>query len=116
MLAQMDGGITIQNLQRKYDNKIKAAMIFCNIVLDRPYKQLKHKEKVDALRLDEMKNLVAQGKAQDVIKHSDVKYVVPWSAEMIALVSRINKNDYNSVKKTNPQGNQQNEPKRKGHR
>ena len=56
---------------------------------------------MDALRLDEMKNIVAQGKAQDVIKHSDVKYVVPWSAEMIALVSRINKNDYNSVKKAN---------------
>ena len=68
-------------------------MIFCNIVLDRPYKELKYKEKVDALRLDKMKNLVAQGKAQDGITHGDVKSVVPWSAEMIALVSRINKND-----------------------
>ena len=57
------------------------------------YKELKQREKVDYLWRDETKNLVAQGKAQDGIKPSDVKYIVPQSAEMIALITRINKND-----------------------
>ena len=46
-----------------------------------------------ALRQLPPENLVAQGKAQDGIKPSDVKYIVPQSAEMIALITRINKND-----------------------
>ena len=45
------------------------------------------------LRLDEMKNLVAQGKARDGIKPGDVKYIVPCSAEMVALVTAINRNE-----------------------
>ena len=57
------------------------------------YKELKQREKVDYLWRDETKNLVAQGKAQDGIKPSDVKYIVPQSAEMIALITRIKKND-----------------------
>lgn len=63
MPAKMDGGITIRNLQVKYDAQIKAEIIFQGIKLNKPYKDLKHKEKVDYLRLDEMKNLVTQGKA-----------------------------------------------------
>ena len=58
-----------------------------------PYNELKHKEKKDLLRLDEMQNLVVKGKAQDGIKPSDIKYIVPRSAEMIALVSIINRNN-----------------------
>ena len=91
--AKMDGGITIRNLQVKYDTQIKAEIIFRGIKLDKLYKDLKHKEKVDYLRLDEMKNLVAQGKARDGIKPGDVKYIVPCSAEMVALVTAINRNE-----------------------
>ena len=77
----------------KYDAQIKAEIIFQGIKLNKPYKDLKHKEKVDYLRLDEMKNLVAQGKARDGIKPGDVKYIVPCSAEMVALVTVINRNE-----------------------
>ena len=48
------------------------------------------KEKKDLLRVDEMKNLTAQLKVREGIKPGDVKYIVPQSAEMIALVRRIN--------------------------
>ena len=57
------------------------------------YKDLKHKEKVDYLRPDEMKNLAAQGKGRDGIQSGDVKYIVPCSAEMVALVTVINSNE-----------------------
>ena len=91
--AQMGGGITIQNLQAKYDKQIEAEIRHRRIELTAPYNKLKHKEKRDLLRLDEMKNLLAEGKAQDGILPRDIKYIVPRSAEMIALVSTINRNN-----------------------
>ena len=38
-----------------------------------------------------MKNLAAELKAHEGIKPSDVKYIAPRSAEMIALVIQLNK-------------------------
>ena len=38
-----------------------------------------------------MKNLAAELKAREGITPSDVKYIVPQSAEMITLVIKINK-------------------------
>ena len=38
-----------------------------------------------------MKNLAAELKAREGIKPSDVKYIAPRSAEMIALVALLNK-------------------------
>ena len=43
------------------------------------------------LLVDEMKNLAAELKAREGITPSDVKYIVPQSAEMITLVIKINK-------------------------
>lgn len=83
----------IRNLQRKYDAQIKAEIICRRIELDKPYDQLKQKEKVDYLRLDEKKDRVDQEKAQDVIQPRDITYIVPPSAEMIALVATINRNN-----------------------
>ena len=79
--AKMDGGITIRNLQVKYDAQIKAEIIFRGIKLDKSHKDLKHQEKVDYLRLDEMKNLATQGNDRDRIQPGHVKYIVPCSAE-----------------------------------
>ena len=52
-----------------------------------------HKKKVDYLRLDEMKNLATQGNDRDRIQPGHVKYIVPCSAEMTALVTVINSNE-----------------------
>ena len=49
------------------------------------------KEKKDLLKVDEMKNLVAQLKAREGIQPSNIKYIVPHSAEMKTLVITINK-------------------------
>ena len=54
------------------------------------YNQLSMKEKKDIIRVDKMKNLAAQLKAREDIKPGDVKYIVPQSAEMIALVRIVN--------------------------
>jgi len=48
------------------------------------------KEKRDLLRIDQMKMLAGELKAGDGIRPSDVKYIVPKSAAMKALVVRIN--------------------------
>ena len=89
----MDGGITISNLKMIYDKQIEAEITFRKIQLKKPYAQLTAKEKKDHLRMDEMKYLFAQGKARDGIELKDIKYIVPQSAEMIALISVINRND-----------------------
>ena len=91
--AEMDGGNRIKNVQKKYDKEIEAEFIHRRIEHEGPYNKLPMKEKVNLLRISEMKNLVAQGKAQDGIQSRDVKYIVPQSAEMIALITRINRNE-----------------------
>ena len=54
------------------------------------FDQLSMKEKRDLLRVDQMKMLAEELKAGDGIRPSDVKYIVPQSAAMRALVVRIN--------------------------
>ena len=66
-------------------------MLRKSIVINKIFNSYSKKANQEYLLL--MKNLVVQGKAQDRIKPGDIKYFVPRSAEMIALVSRINKND-----------------------
>ena len=71
----------------------EAEFIHRRIEHEGPYNKLPMKEKVNLLRISEMKNLVAQGKAQDGIQLRDVKYIVPQLAEMIALITRINRSE-----------------------
>ena len=52
--------------------------------------QLSIKEKRDLLRVDQMKMLTGELKVRDGIIPNDVKYIVPKSAAMKALVLRIN--------------------------
>ena len=51
------------------------------------------KEKVDLLKIPEMKILVEEGKAKDGILPNSIKYIVPRSKEMTELISRINRSD-----------------------
>ena len=51
------------------------------------------KENVNLLRISEMKNLVAQGKVQEMIKPGGVEYIVPQLMEMTALITGINRNE-----------------------
>ena len=74
-------------------SSLEAEITFRKIQLKKPYAQLTAKEKKDHLRMDEMKYRVADGKARDGIELKDIKYIVPRSAEMIALISVINRND-----------------------
>ena len=54
------------------------------------FDRLSMKEKRDLLRVDQMKMLAEELKTGDGIRPSDVKYIVPQSAAMRALVARIN--------------------------
>ena len=93
----MDGGPKIKDTQKKYDKEIKAETSFRRIELPedddgnkKTFDQLSMKEKRDLLRVDQMKMLAEELKTGDGIRPSDVKYIVPQSAAMRALVARIN--------------------------
>ena len=62
--AEMDGGLTIKNLQKRYDEEIRAEIECQGIQYNRPYYQLSMKEKKDILKFDKMKHLAAELKAQ----------------------------------------------------
>ena len=76
-----------------YDKQIEAEISFRKIQLEKPYAQLTAKEKKALLRMEEIKYLVAEGKAQGGILLKDIQYIVPRSAEMMALISVIKGND-----------------------
>ena len=95
----MDGGLNTFYLINKYDKEIRAE-IECQGIMDFPvdgdgnpksYEKLSMMEKKQILLVDEMKNLAAELKAREGIKPSDVKYITPRSAEMLALVLEMNK-------------------------
>ena len=95
--AEMDGGLKIKDIQRKYDKEIKAEIACRRIELPedengnkKTYTQLSMKEIRDLLKVDQMKMLTGELKAGDGIRPSDVKYIVPQSAAMQALVATIN--------------------------
>merc|ERR1712194_852343 len=97
--AEMGGGLKKCYLVKKYEKEIRAE-IECRGITDFPvdgdgnpksYEKLSMMEKKQILLVDEMKNLAAELKAREGIKPSDVKYITPRSAEMLALVLEINK-------------------------
>ena len=95
--AEMDGGLKVKDIQRKYDEEIKAEIDCRGIEYPKDdagntkaYDQLSMKEIRDLLRVDQLKSLAGDGKAGDGIRPSDIKYIVPRSAAMRALVVRIN--------------------------
>ena len=95
--AEMDGGLKMKDIQKRYDKEIEEEMVCRRIELpvgeDGNRKRSDHlsmKEKRDLLRVDQMKMFAAELKAGDGIKPNDVKYIVPKSAALKALVARIN--------------------------
>ena len=95
--AEMDGGLKMKDIQKKYETEVDAEIVCRRIELPvdedgkrKPCNQLSMKEKRDLLRIDQMKMLAGELKAGDGIRPSDVKYIVPKSAAMKALVLRIN--------------------------
>ena len=62
--VEVDGGIAIRNVQKKYNKQLEAEFIHRGIGHREPYKKLSMKEKANLLRISETKNLVAEGKAQ----------------------------------------------------
>lgn len=95
--AEMDGGLKIKDIQRKYDKEIQAEIDCRGIEYPKDeqgntktFNQLSMKEIRDMLKMDQMKTLAGELKAQDGIRPRDVKYIVPKSTAMKALVARIN--------------------------
>ena len=80
-------------LTLKYDNEMKLEAEARQIVLAKEWKEMDLKEKRDALRLDEMKHLMAAGKCRDGMQVKDVKQIVPVSDALIALMAILNKPD-----------------------
>ena len=87
----------MKDIQKKYDKEIEAEIVCRRIELPvdddgkrKLCNQLSMKEKRELLRIDQMKMLAGELKAGDGIRPSDVKYIVPKSAAMKALVVRIN--------------------------
>ena len=84
MPAEMDAGLKIKDIQKKYDKEIKVKISFRRIELPedddgnkKTFDQLSMKEKRDLLRVDQMKMLAEDLKAGGGIRSSDVKYIVP---------------------------------------
>ena len=97
--AEMDGGLKIKDIQRKYDKALEAEINCRGIAYPKDengnpkaYGQLSMKEVRDLLKIDQMKTLAEELKAKDGIKPSNAKYIVPWSAALKALVTRLNSN------------------------
>ena len=95
--AEMEGGLKIKDVQKKYEEVIDAEIVCRRIELPldedgrrKLCTQLNIEEKPDLLRVDQMKMLAEELKGGDGIKPSDVKYIVPKSAAMKALVAKIN--------------------------
>ena len=84
MPAEMDAGLKIKDIQKKYDKEIKVKISFRRIELPedddgnkKTFDQLSMKENRDLLRVDQMKMLAEDLKAGGGIRSSDVKYIVP---------------------------------------
>ena len=77
-----------RDTMRKYGRKLNAKEYGTT---SRTINQVQRKKK-DLLKVDKMKNCEAQLKTQESIQPSDIKYIVPQSAEMKALVIAINTN------------------------
>ena len=95
--AEMEGGLKIKDIQKRYDKEIEEEIVCRRIDLPvdedgnrKTFCQLSMKEKRDLLRVDQMKMLAGELKAGDEIKPNDVKYIVLKLAAMKALVARIN--------------------------
>ena len=95
--AEMDGGLKVKDIQRKYDKEIKAEIDCRGIEYPKDdagntktYDQLSMKEKQDLLGVDQMKSLAGELKVVDGIRPSDVKYIVPRLAAMRAFITRLN--------------------------
>ena len=85
--AEMDGGLKMKDIQKKYETEVDAEIVCPRIELPvdedgkrKPCNQLSMKQKRDLLRIDQMKMLAGELKAGDGIRPSDVKYIVPKSA------------------------------------
>ena len=79
-----------EHVLKRYDDQIKAEIVCRKIELGKPYHELSMAEKKEILWDNEMQRLVVEGKGRDGIETRDVKYIVPQSSEMRALVERIN--------------------------
>ena len=88
--AEMDGGLKKKHVLKKYDDQIKAEIVCRKIEPKKPYNELSMAEKKEILWDNEMQRLVLEGKGRDGIETKSVKYIVPQSSEMKALVERIN--------------------------
>ena len=95
--AEMDGGLKMKEIQKKHEQEVDAEIVCRRIELPvaedgkrKKINQLSIKEKRDLLRVDQMKMLTGELNARDGIIPNDVKYIVPKSAAMKALVLRIN--------------------------
>ena len=71
---------------KSYYDQIKAEIVCRNIELGNPYHELSMVEESEILRDNKMQRLVVEGNDRDGIKMRDVKYIVPQSSEMRALV------------------------------
>ena len=79
--------MTLSKLTLQYDTQIKAELEAREIVLPKPFEDLKQAEKKDLLKRDEMKVLAAADKAKEGIAKDKVTEIVPVSDEMIALMN-----------------------------
>ena len=77
----------LSKLTLQYDTQIKAELEAREIVLPKPFEDLKQAEKKDLLKRDEMKVLAAADKAKEGIAKDKVTEIVPVSDEMIALMN-----------------------------
>lgn len=71
--AEMDGGLKMKDIQKKYDKEIKAEIDFRGINDEnlKPYEEVSMKEKRDLLKVDVTKILTAQLKSRDGNKPGD---------------------------------------------
>ena len=89
----MNGGIKIGKLLAKYEKEIKAEIEFRGIKYQGEYSKLRHRDKVELLKKNELGKLAGEGKAQEGMTLKNVYYIVPQSPEMKALVPLINKDE-----------------------
>ena len=95
--AEIDDGVKKKDIQQRYEREIRAEMEYRRIKYpkdedgkSKSFKKLTMKEKRDLLVQDEIRVLVADGKARYGIEPRNVKYEVSQSEEMRELVARIN--------------------------
>ena len=88
--AEMGGKIKVGQLQKKDDEEMKAEVDAREIELPKDWGEMGIKERRDALRRDELKNLALEEKVREGAVVKDIKEIVPMSEEMKAIMAEVN--------------------------